>query len=124
MNDFSRRPRSTAAERAVWAQRFFQSGLLLREFAAQHGLKLSTLQRWVASSPGAAPGTPGCQKNKIISSSLAPVFAQVEWPLAAGSSGSASSSAWAAELFRADGSILRLAHDVSPALLKQLLRAC
>lgn len=121
MNEFSRRPRSTAAERALWAQRFFRSGLLLREFAAQHGVKLSTLQRWVASSPGA---TPGCQKNKIISSSVAPVFAQVEWPLAAGSSASASSSAWAAELFRPDGSMLRLAHDVSPALLKQILRSC
>ena len=114
----------------MWAQRFFQSGLLLREFAAQHGLKLSTLQRWVASSSGAAPGTPGCEKNEIISRSVAPVFAQVQWPLAAGPSlfsslpSSSPSSAWAAELFGPDGSMLRLAHDVSPALLKQLLRAC
>jgi len=106
----------------MWAQRFFQSGLLLREFAAQHALKFSTLQRWVASSPGV---TPGCDKNNIRSSSATPVvFTEVSWPLSAGSSASSSSSAWAAELFRPDGSMLRLAHDVSPALLKQLLGSC
>ncbi|HEV2115978.1 MAG TPA: hypothetical protein VGR48_08130 [Terriglobales bacterium] len=33
-------------------------------------------------------------------------------------------SRWAAELCRTDGAILRLAHDVPPGLLQQLLRAC
>jgi len=105
----------------VWRKRFFQSGLLLREFAAQHGLKLSTLQRWVASPPGISPATPG--GDNIRSHSAAPLFAEVTLPVGL-SPASSSSRPWAAELFRPDGSMLRLAHDVSPALLKQLLRAC
>jgi hypothetical protein len=108
----------------MWKRRFLQSGLLLREFAAQHGLKLSTLQRWVASSPGATLGTPGC--DKISSSSVAPLFAEVTLPAGSSplSSSSSSSPLWVAELVRPDGSMLRLAHDASSALLKQLLRAC
>jgi hypothetical protein len=126
MNEVSRRPRSTAAERALWKQRFLQSGLLLREFADQHGLKLSTLQRWVGSSPGVSPATPG--GNQINSRPAAPVFAEVTWPLPACLSASSSAPwlapAWAAELVRPDGSTLRLAREVSASLLKRLLRAC
>jgi hypothetical protein len=126
MNEVLRRPRSTAAERALWKQRFLQSGLLLREFAAQHRIKLSTLQRWVTFSPGVSTRSPG--GDQINSHPAAPVFAEVQWPLPAGSSpfssAASSSPAWAAELVRPDGSTLRLAPDVSAPLLKLLLRAC
>ena len=126
MNEVSRRARSTAAERALWKQRLLQSGLLLREFAAQQGLKLSTVQRWVASSPGVSPETRRC--GKISSRSAVPLFAEVTLPLPASTSLNSSSPslspAWVAELVRPDGSTLRLARDVSAPLLKLLLRAC
>lgn len=97
-----RRPRSSAAERAQWAQRYFQSGLTQREFALQHGLRLSTLQRWVVQQAG-------CTST--------PAFAELKLPALPGA------GSWAAEVVRADGATLRLAHDVTPALLRQLLRA-
>jgi hypothetical protein len=105
----SRRPRSTASQRARWAQRFFQSGLSAREFALQHRLGLSTLQRWVALSRAQA-GAPALVADAT--------FAEVKLPPVARAPG------WAAEVLRPDGSTLRLAHDVAPALLRQLLRAC
>jgi transposase-like protein len=100
MNEVIRRPRSTAAERAQWVQRYLQSGLAPREFAAQHGLKYSTLQRWVANAPA-----------------VAPAFTEVKLPplLAAG---------WTAEVVRPSGTTLRLTNAVSSALLEQVLRAC
>lgn len=106
MNDASvrsRRPRSSASERAQWAQRFLQSGLSQREFALQQGLRLCTLQRWVAQHPAPAPS-----------------FAEVKLPALAGPA----RGDWAAELVRPDGSTLRLAHAVSAGLVRQLLRAC
>jgi hypothetical protein len=130
MNEVSRRPRSTAAERALWKQRFLNSGLLLREFAAQHGFKLSTLQRWVASAHDISLGTSvgDAINSKPNSPPAAPLFAQVQWSLPASStlclSASSPSSAWAAELIRPDGSTLRLANDVSSPLLNLLLRSC
>jgi transposase-like protein len=101
MNEVIRRPRSTAAERAQWVQRYFQSGLGSREFAAQHGLKYSTLQRWVAQAPAMAPG-----------------FAEVKLPPLPSVVG------WTAEVVRPGGATLRLSNAVSPVLLEQLLRAC
>jgi transposase-like protein len=98
----TRRARSSASERAQWAQRFFQSGLSQRDFALQHGLKLSTLQRWVAQQHPAAPS--------------APAFVEVKLPPAA--------SHWAAELVRADGSVLRLAAHVPTAWFESLLWPC
>ena len=122
----SRRPRSTAAERALWKQRFVQSGLLPRQFAAQHGLRLSTLQRWVASLHGVSPATPGGHTISFQPNSphAAPGFTEITRPVPGGLSASSSSSPWAAELVRPDGSTLRLARDVSGPLLKQLLRSC
>ena len=119
MNEVLRRSRSTAAERALWRQRFLQSGLWLHEFATLHGLKFSTLQRWVASATGVPPGTQG--GDPIHSPPAAPVFAEVTLP--ASLSAASSSPAWAAELVRPDGSTLRRAREVSAPLLKQLLRA-
>lgn len=101
MNEAIRRPRSTAAERAQWVQRYFQSGLAPREFAAQHSLKYSTLQRWVAQAPAATPA-----------------FTEVKLPPLLSSVG------WTAEVVRPGGATLRLTNAVSSALLEQLLRAC
>src|SRR5579872_4238506 len=100
MNEVIRRARSTAAERAQWVERYWQSGLAQREFAAQHGLKIATLQRWVTQAPA-----------------VAPAFTEVKLPplLAAG---------WTAEVVRPSGATLRLTNAVSSTLLEQLLRAC
>jgi transcriptional regulator with XRE-family HTH domain len=104
----SRRSRSTAAQRIEWAQRFFQSGLSQREFALRQGLRLSTLQRWLQRSARTSPPAPA----------TAPSFAELKLPPLA-----ASAPRWGAELHRPDGTSLRLAHDVSAALVRQLLRA-
>jgi transposase-like protein len=63
-----RRAKTKAAERNHWAQRYYESGLTQREFGAQHGLQLSTLQRWVAQNPqrrtrGDASATPFCKRH-------------------------------------------------------------
>jgi len=101
MNEVTRRLRSTAAERAQWVERYFQSGLAPREFAAQHGLKFSTLQRWVAQAPVAVPA-----------------FAEVKLPPLPPKVG------WTAEVVRPGGVTLRLTNAISSVLLEQLLRAC
>jgi transposase-like protein len=97
-----RRLRSNAAERAHWTRQYRQSGLTQREFARQHGLRLSTLQRWVA------------QQAHLTTT---PPFTELKMPAVS------RAAPWAAEVVREDGATLRLAHDVTPALLRQLLRA-
>ena len=97
----TRRPRSDASERTRWSQRYRQSGLSQRDFARQHSLGLSTLQRWLRQNP--APDAP-------------PLFAELKWP--------AASARWAAEVVRADGLVVRLAAEVPRALLEQLLPPC
>ena len=87
--------------RAQWAQRFYQSGRSQGEFAAREGLRLSTLQRWVSENPSAPPG---------------PAFAEVKLAgLPAG---------WAAEVVRADGTVLRLAAAAPAVWLQHFLGAC
>ena len=100
-SDLTRRPHTKPAERAQWAQQFFQSGLSQREFAAQHRLRLSTLQRWLRQHP--APTAP-------------PVFAEVTLPVRA--------ARWAAEVVRVDGTVWRLAHDAPATWLQHLWPAC
>jgi transposase-like protein len=95
----ARRPRSSAAERAQWARRYYQSGLGQREFAARHRLRLSTLQRWVRQHPR-----------------IAGAFTELKLP--------ALSQRWAVEWVRGDGSILRLAHDAPGAWLQHLVSRC
>lgn len=97
----SSRRRYTAAERSDWVARFRQSGLTQRGFAAQHGLGVANLQRWVAG------------KFKQT-----PAFAEVPLP-ALHTPGS-----WAAEIVQPNGTTLRLTNAVSPTLVKQLLRRC
>jgi transposase-like protein len=101
------RARSSAQERQQWVEKFLQSGLSRREFARAHDLRFATLQRWV-------------QRSSQSSQSRArrrPLFTEVKLPPAAAAPG------WAAELLRPDGARLRLAPDISGALVRQLLRA-
>lgn len=102
-----RRPNATPEEKAEWAERFAASGLRQREFCRQHALGLTTLQRWLAQVKGTQSG--GAGSANFVEVSLHP-------PVGA--------SRWAAELDRANGTTLRLAHDIPSGLLEQLLRAC
>jgi transposase-like protein len=92
---------SSLAERADWAQRFHQSGLSQVEFARRHDLVLSTLRSWL---------------RQYSVCPLPPRFAEVKLPALA--------ARWAAEIVRADGTVLRLAHDAPAHLLQQLLPPC
>lgn len=92
---------SSVSERTQWAQRFYQSGLTQAEFAARHGLVLSTLQRWLRQNPAQGPS---------------PHFTEIKLP--------AVSRGWAAEIVHADGTLVRLAHDIPAHLLQELLSRC
>lgn len=103
---------ATPAQRAEWVRRFGESGLSIREFSQRHGLALSTIQRWVASSRTSASAVAAPPRSEPVAFTEVKVSA-----LAAGPN-------WAAELCRPNGSILRLTRELSPALLEQLLRVC
>ncbi len=103
-----RRPKATLEEKAEWAKRFAESGLKQREFCRQHGLVLTTLQRWLAQAQGHPWGGTGTKA----------AFVEVKPSPWVGS------PRWAAELCGGNGRILRVAHDVPVDLLQQLLRAC
>ena len=107
-----RRPRATRAEISDWAKRFAESGLGQREFCRQHGLVLTTLQRWLARAE--KDGQPGLPSKAH--------FTEVKWaePIHEPDSG----YRWAAELCRSGGWTVRLAHDVPPGLVEQLLGVC
>jgi hypothetical protein len=115
MNAASRVPRKRIPwqQQARWASRCLKSNLLQREFAGQHGLCLSTLQRWIAQSRGKAWAA---TRPKRQPAKTAAAFIEVRAP--------AASRAWAAEVVRPNGSIIRLAHDAPVPLLQQLLSAC
>ena len=109
MNDTERSARRIAirpVERREWVRKYEASGLTQRAFGLQHGLKLSTLQYWVN------------RERRPKRQRQAPVFAEVK--LAAATD----ATSWAAELVRPGGATLRVARDLSPALLEQLLAAC
>ena len=120
MNDATRRRRSTAAERAAWAERYYESGLAQGEFATLHGLGFSTLQRWLEENPSEV--SPVAAKVAAASTcqpvpARAPVFTEVKLPVPP-------VAGWTAEVVRPGGPTLRLTNEVSSALLAQLLRAC
>jgi hypothetical protein len=102
---------TTPAERAQWAQRFYQSGLTQQAFAQQQGLKLSTLQLWLAQTRSSA--AKGQRRSR---SQAKPLFREVKWVGA--------SAGWAAEVVGQKGTVLRLAHDVPGGLLQELLSLC
>ena len=103
-----RRPNATLEEKAEWARRFAESGLRQREFCREHGLVLTTLQRWLAQAPG--------YRRRGTKAEAEFVELKVNPPVSA--------ARWAAELYCSNGKTLRLAHDVPAELVQQLLRAC
>lgn len=103
-----RRPNATLEEKIGWAKRFADSGLKQREFCRQHGLVLTTLQRWLAQAQGHPWRGTGTEAG----------FVEVRTNPLAGT------PRWAAEFYGCNGRILRVAHDVPADLLQQLLRAC
>ena len=95
------RQRYTAEQRSQWVERYLHSGLTQREFAANHKLSVSNLQRWAAQAPGRGP-----------------CFAEVTLPAGPSSEG------WTAEIVRPNGATLRCTNAIAPELLQQLLRPC
>jgi transposase-like protein len=96
----------TSAEKAEWARRLEQSGLSLREFSAQYGLRLASLRNW---------------RVKYAQDNLAqaePDFMEVQLPAAL------RAPAWSVELALGNGKVLRLNGEVPEGLLEQLLRVC
>jgi len=108
-----RRPRASEQEKAQWAERYYRSGLTQKQFAQQQSLADSTLQRWVAQNP-----RPGQAVAIQRAAGLRPAFAELKLPV------SPIPSAWAAELCRPNGVVLRVAADLPAALLAQLLAVC
>lgn len=109
-----RRPKSSERQMAEWASRFHQSGLSQAEFARQHGLAATTLQRWVAEHPRVGPP----QDSSSQSSTVVPTFAELNVGALV------TPCSWAAELSRPNGMVLRVGANVPPTLLEQLLRVC
>lgn len=103
-----RRPKATLEEKADWAKRFAESGLKQREFCRQHGLVLTTLQRWLARAQG-HPWRGTGTKAAFVEVKTSPMVGTPRW---------------AAELCGCHGRVLRVAHDVPTELLQQLLGAC
>jgi len=91
-----RRHRPTAAERSAWVRRFEGSGLTRGEFAQQHGLGRSTLDRWRS------------QQAKVRTAT--PLLREVSWAPLLGP------PAWVAEVQRSDGLTLRLSAAALPWL--------
>lgn len=88
-------PRTTQAQRQGWLQKFFSSGLSRQAFAREHGLKLSTLCRWLA------------QDQESDSAARLPkpvVFKEVSLPAVVNASG----QCWAMEIVTPSGLVLHL----------------
>ena|SRR6267378_1128169 len=97
----------TPAEKAEWVRRLDRSGLSLREFSAQYGLRVASLQNWrIKYTEG------------ICAQSAEPNFVEVQLPAMMGGSG------WLVELVFGNGKLLRLNGEVPQGLLEQLLRIC
>jgi transposase-like protein len=109
-----RRSNSSEQQMAEWARRFHESGLTQVEFARQHSLASTTLQRWVAEHPRV--GRPVDPQPTV--SACVPTFAEVKVVAASAESN------WAAELSRPNGVVLRVGPNLPAALLEQLLRVC
>ncbi len=103
-----RHPNATAEEKAEAVKRFTESGMTHREFCRQNGLGTTTLQNWLRQVRAQTPRP--FQTNTD--------FVEVTLPAPG------LSSRWAAEVCRSNGTIVRLAHDIAPELLNQVLRAC
>jgi hypothetical protein len=93
--------------KAEWVRRFKESGLSLRKFSAQYGLRVSSLCSWTNR-----------EREESLSCST-PAFVEVKLP-GLGSE----QSRWVAELDLGNGRALRISAEVPEAMLDQLLRVC
>ena len=99
-----RRPVFTPEERAQWISRFRSSGLTQAQFAQQHDLKLTTLQRWIY---GRGP------KQKRRTAAFREVAVSPVW----------SGGVWAAEVTWPSGVTVRLGARAEAPWIEALLEA-
>jgi hypothetical protein len=100
----------TAEERADWARRFRESGLSLRKFSAQHGLRWGSLYNWVRAREKAL------RKTESDTQVIEFTEMKIPEPIPA--------TDWVAEIRFPDGKVLRVAKEAPAATLEQLLRVC
>jgi len=98
------RPVFTPEERAQWVSRFRSSGLTQVQFAQQHGLKPTTLQRWLYGR-GPKQKRPKATFREIVVSPLGPT------------------GAWAAEITWPHGVTVRLGAEAEASWIEALLHA-
>lgn len=94
-------------ERQAWVQRFRNSGLSLRQFAEEHGIKPTRLHYWVYEAGGY-----GRSGGAVVT----PRFQELALPAVARGSG------WALERQSADGSVTRVAAGVDSAWVGAVMR--
>ena len=90
----SRMARTTSAQRQEWLQKFFSSGLSRQDFAREHGLKFSTLCRWLAEAQDPVPAV----AKPVIFKEVVSLPAKVP----------DSNAAWVIEILTPAGLVLRL----------------
>lgn len=91
-------------ESITWVRRYRGSGLSVRQFALENGLKASQLDYWVYRKHA---------KGRITQKP--PLFTEVKL------SGNFANGPWAAEIQLTDGGTLRLSAGASPAWAGELL---
>jgi transposase-like protein len=101
----------SASQKAEWVEKYLQSGLSLRQFGKQTGLRYMSLYRRVKKQRGI---TESRQKH----APQAIDFAELNLPV------STRRSDWAVELSLPNGTVLRMSKDTPSALVEQLLRVC
>lgn len=103
------RPRgySTVAERRQIAELFAKSGMTQKDFAAEHGLKVSTLTRWLRE-------TARSSGEDRPEADAAMQFHSLAFPAAA---------AWTAEVQLPNGATVRLDANTPAELAAAILRA-
>jgi transposase-like protein len=89
-----RSPRTNRAQQAQWVQRYLSSGLSRKAFAQEHGVKVSTLDRWLA------------RVGDCVSPSPKPVVFKEVVPLA--TAAPSDSPTWSLEILTPSGLVLRL----------------
>ena len=97
-------------ERAKWVKRYRESGLGLKDFAAEHGLKAGQLHYWVYAP---AP----------VAEAVAPVFREVRL-----AGNVAAAARWGAEVALSCGLVVRVSEATEPewagTLVAALARSC
>jgi hypothetical protein len=92
-------------ERTAWMTRYRSSGLLPQPFAEQHGLKLSTLRRWIQQEGySRLPNAEAAGFQELLLPSVSPA------------------GGWAAEVQLPDGVVVRLSAAATSSWIVALLK--